>query len=152
MLHKRSKLWYCVLGNLAILTFVMVLVGVFQDSGSEYFRWGPNESLLLISVKLNTWSRWCLALVVISVVKVGDVFVNEIGSPILGFNIYDPDKTNITDFSKNELNVVANLMWSINSVKQVFLTVITVTQIDLALFSAIVSEIASIFTVRLLLN
>ena len=84
--------------------------------------------------------------------KIGEAIVNEIGSPILGFNVYNPDKKIITDFTKNELNFLANAMWMINGVRGVISVVITITQFDLALSSVLLSEIASIFTVRFLLN
>lgn len=29
--------------------------------------------------------------------------INDIASPILGFNIYNPDKNEISEFGKNEL-------------------------------------------------
>ena len=44
--------------------------------------------------------------------------------PILGFNVYNPDKKIITDFSKNELNFLANLMFTINSIKSIFMVII----------------------------
>lgn len=89
---------------------------------------------------------------IIGVLRVGEVFVNEIGSPVLGFNVYNPDKKVITDFTKNELNFLANAMWLTNGVRSVFSVVASVSQIDLALCSVFISELASIITVRLLLN
>ena len=78
--------------------------------------------------------------------------VNEIGSPILGFRVYNPDKKVIDDFSKNELNFLANAMWFVNGFRGVLMAVITITQVDIAFSGMIVSEIVSIFAVRHLLN
>jgi hypothetical protein len=85
-------------------------------------------------------------------VKSCDVLVNELGSPILGFRVYDPDKTIIDDFTKNELNFLANAMWFTNGFRGVLMAVITVTQIDIAFSGMIISELVSIGTVRHLLN
>ena len=81
-----------------------------------------------------------------------EVLVNELGSPILGFRVYNPDCKVITDFTKNELNVLANAMWFVNSFRRVLMVVVSVTQVDLAFAGMLISEIVSIFTVRILLN
>jgi hypothetical protein len=88
----------------------------------------------------------------IALIKGCDVLVNELGSPILGFRVYNPDKKNIDDFNKNELNFLANSMWFTNSFRNILMAVITVTQIDIAFSGMFISEIVSIFTVRHLLN
>ena len=85
-------------------------------------------------------------------VKGCDVLVNEIGSPILGFRVYNPDKKIIDDFTKNELNFLANSMWFVNGFRTVLMAVVTITQVDIAFSGMIISEIVSIFTVRHLLN
>jgi hypothetical protein len=148
----KQKLWYCLLGNAATLLFSASLVAAFRDASSTYFRFGPQPDLLLVSVPLHTWGRWWTALAMIGILRIGEVIVNEIGSPILGFNVYNPDKKVITDFTKNELNFLANAMWFINGVRSVFTVIVSISQMDLALCSVVISEIASIFTVRILLN
>lgn len=72
--------------------------------------------------------------------------------PVLGFNIYNPDKTHITDFSKGELNFYANAMYFTSAVRGVLMTVVAISQIDIAIFSVFVREFTTIFTVRALLN
>ncbi len=52
----------------------------------------------------------------------------------------------------NELNFLANTMYFVNGLRGVCMVVISISQIDIALISVIVSEITSIWTVRLLLN
>lgn len=128
------------------------MVVTLRDDSSVYFRWGPSDSLLLVSAKLNTWFRWCAAMAVIALLRGVKVVVNEIGSLILGFNVYNPDKKVITEFTKNELNVITNCMWMCNSLRGIFTTIVAVTQVDLALGSVLVSEIVSFFTVRHLLS
>lgn len=152
MISAKTKLVYCIIANFAILCLAIIIVVMLKDEASKYFRFGPNEDLILVSVKVNTWVRWVMSLVVIGIFRVGEVIVNEIGSPILGFSIYNPDKTHITEFTKNELNFLANSMWIINGIRGVFMIVISITQFDLALASVVISEITSIFTIRMLLN
>ena len=78
--------------------------------------------------------------------------IDEIANPIISFNIYNPDKTVIEDFSKNELQIYGNLLYGIDATKQVFLIMVSITQIDIALVSMFASELASIVTIRMLLN
>tara|TARA_Y100000816_G_scaffold287546_2_gene270495 strand:+ start:331 stop:672 length:342 start_codon:yes stop_codon:yes gene_type:complete len=85
----------------------------------------------------------------IRIVKVG---VAELTDPILSFTIYNPDKKNIPDFTKNELQFYANYIYLIGSLRYVFTLMITIAQIDLAIFSVIIGEITSFFTIRMLLN
>ena len=125
---------------------------LFKDSGGKYFHYGPNTDLFLVSVKVDTWTKWITSLIIIGIIKIGEVIVNEIGYPILSFNVYNPDKIIIKGFTKNELNFLANAMYFINSLRGVFMIVISVTQIDMALISVLISEITSIWTVRMLLN
>ena len=91
-------------------------------------------------------------LLVIAIVKISDVLIQEIGSPIIGFNIYNPDKKIIKEFTKNELQFYGNSMYLINAIKAVLLIMVSISQIDIALWGVFVSETASIFTIRMLLN
>lgn len=151
-METRTKLWYCLIGNFVVLLVTILLVFLFRDKNSNYFRFGPQSDLILISIKIDTWFNYSFAIFIIGILKIGELIVNDIGSPILGFNVFNPDKKVITDFTKNELNFLANSMWFINSIRNVFGVIISVTQIDLALANVLISEITSIFTIRYLLN
>lgn len=151
-MDTRKKLIYCLIGNFVAMLAVVLVVSLFKDDSSTYLRFGPSDDLILVSIKINTWGKWSGALLFIAVIRGCEVLVNEIGSPILGFNVYNPDKKVITDFTKNELNIYANTMWTLNSLRSVLMVIINITQFDLALSSVIVSELVSIFTVRMLLN
>ena len=152
MLTNSRKVWMCLIGNIITMILVLILVSIFKDDNSTYFRFGPNNNLIVISILIDTWGKWVGLLLFIGIIKSCDVLVNELGSPILGFRIYNPDKKIIDDFTKNELNFLANAMWFTNSFRSVFMTVVNITQIDIALCGMIMSEIISIFTVRHLLN
>ena len=81
-----------------------------------------------------------------------DVIIRELGLPVLDFNVYNPDKKVITDFTRNELNYLSNSMFMVSAIKGVFNTVISITQLDLALITVIVKELTSIVAIRFLLN
>ncbi len=152
MLTNSRKVWLCLIGNVIAMILVLIFVCIFRDDSSKYFRFGPNEDLIVISILINTWNKWFGLILFIGIIKSCDVLVNELGSPILGFRIYNPDKKVIDDFTKNELNFLANAMWFTNSFRSVLMVVVNITQFDIALSGMIMSEILSIFTVRHLLN
>ena len=80
------------------------------------------------------------------------MIIGEIAHPIIGFNIYNPDKKEINDFTKFELQLYGNIMYFIDSVRSVLMIMLSITQIDIALFGTVICEITSIFTIRMLLN
>jgi hypothetical protein len=81
-------------------------------SQSPYFRFGPNEDFIFISVQINTTQKYCRLLALIFVNDVIRVIIQEFGSPILFMNVYNPDKKEITEFSKFQLYFYANSMFS----------------------------------------
>tara|TARA_B100000424_G_scaffold257058_1_gene237626 strand:- start:196 stop:732 length:537 start_codon:yes stop_codon:yes gene_type:complete len=148
----NKKLKICVLSNLLLLAFVITLILIFRDDNSTYLRWGPQQDLIIISVAINDMTKYFLLLGVIAIIKISDVVIAEIASPIIGFNIYNPDKKVITEFTKNELQFYGNSMYLIDAIKAVLLIMVNISQIDIALWGVIVSESTSLFTIRMLLN
>ena len=114
--------------------------------------YGPNDNLYILSIKINTQQKYIFLQFFLLFVEFSRVFTNEIASPILGFNIYNPDKKIITEFTKNELQLLANMMWLINSLTNSLFVMITISQIDIAILRTIYSEITTIITIRMLLN
>ena len=84
--------------------------------------------------------------------KICKVFVNELGMPILGFNIYDPNRKVVEGFTGKELQIQANLMYMMNSISYVFTLQLAIIQLDIAILSVVFSELASIPTIYLLLK
>jgi len=151
-MDNRGQVWICLLCNALLACVTIFVVSIFRDSKSTYFRYGPSYDLIIISVCVNTWEKWAIVLFFISISEICNVAINEIGSPILGFSVYNPDKKIITEFSKNELQFLANAMFTINGVRKIMTLVINVTQVDLAIWGMFISEFTSVFTIRFLLN
>ena len=72
--------------------------------------------------------------------------------PILSFNIYDPKAKKIEGFTKNELQIQANTMFMLNSIRHVLTLQLSIIQIDIAILGAIFDELAAIPTIHLLLK
>lgn len=147
-----KKLTICLVVNTIILLVVIVLVSCFADKQAAYWRWGPGSDLIVISVNINTWNRYLLLNLIIFVIRISQVLVEELGMPVLGFSIYNPDKKVVEDFTKNQLQFFANSMFIVSGLRGVFLQMVTIAQIDIAIISLLVSEGASFITIRILLN
>jgi len=70
----------------------------------------------------------------------------------MGFSIFNPDKKVIHDFGKVELQIYANLFWLISALRSTINILISISQFDIALLRVIYSELASVYTIRILLN
>ena len=152
MRNKAQKVRTCIWANLCLLVMIAIPIVLMDNGTSTYFRWGWSDHLVLISIPINTKLRYVSACVYIVLIKASGVLIGEIANPILGFNIYNPDKKVITEFSKRELQLYGNTLWFIDGFKSLMLIMVSITQIDLALVGMLSSEIMSIFTIRMLLN
>jgi hypothetical protein len=139
------------LANCGILAVTVTLVTVFADH-SPYWRFGYNSDLVVVSVRIDTLERYLALLFVIGFIHASRVVVEEVGMPVLGFTIYNPDKKHVEEFSKNELQFFANAMFMVSGLRSIFMMVVSISQIDLAIWSLVVSEFTSLFTIRMLLN
>lgn len=151
-MNINKQLRLCVFFNGLLLSFTVVIILAFKSSQDKYWNYGPSDELVLISVKIDTWRKYCVLLCFIAVSKIAQCIIGEVAHPIIGFNIYNPDKTEITDFGKFELQFYGNTMYLIDGIRGVLMTIVSITQIDIALFGVFISEITSIFTIRWILN
>jgi AAA+ ATPase superfamily predicted ATPase len=103
-------------------------------------------------VQINTTQKYCSLLTLIFVNDIIRVIIQEFGDPVLYMNVYNPDKKEITEFSKSQLYFYANSMFLINNIRYIFTILISVTQIDIALFSVLVEQLIVIITIKMLLN
>jgi len=151
-MKNNYKLRYCVVLNFILFLIILFAILICKDDNNYYMTYGPNDNLYVLSIKINTPQKYIFLQFFLLFVEFSRVFTNEIASPILAFNIYNPDKTTITEFTKNELQLLANIMWLINSLTSALFVLITISQFDIAILRIIYSEITTIFTIRLLLN
>ena len=148
--NRRLRL--CVFGNLLVLGAILSLIIVFDSSGSKYWRFGPSPDLVLISAVIDTWTRYWIVVGIIGTLKITQCFIAEIAHPIIGFRIYNPDLHVITDFTKLQLQSYGNSMYMLDAIRDVLMIIVSITQVDIALWGVLFSEGASIFAIRMLLN
>lgn len=148
-MRPLPKVRACLALNVALLTAVFGCAVAFA-SDTPYFRWGPHADLVVVSVVVDTPGRYAALLALLAAAGVVKVVVSEIGEPVLIFNVYNPDKAVITDFSRAQLLVYANLFFLVSNARRVFEVLVTVTQIDIALFAVLTEQLASIAVVSFL--
>ena len=121
-------------------------------SMGNFMQFGPNKDLNVMGLVLNTWSSYMWFVGCVVIFRIVQTWVHEIAHPIIGFRIYDPDLKVIEDFTRAELQLYGNLMYLFDAVRKVFMTMVAITQIDIAMWGALAGEITSIFTIRRLLR
>ena len=81
-----------------------------------------------------------------------DMLVSEFAKPVMAFNIYNPDKETITDFTHLELQFFAQSLWVINGVRGALVLVVSISQFDVAVAKVVYSELTGVFTIFMLLR
>ena len=84
----KKKIQLCIFINFLLLMMLSTLMFEFA-SDSKYFRIGPHEDFVLVSVQINTYSKYYLLLTIITILGFTEVMIEDLGLPILTFNIYN---------------------------------------------------------------
>jgi hypothetical protein len=151
-LTPKQRLKICIVGQLLVLISVIIPTVLLANKNSTYYRFGPNEELIIISIKIDTWSKYGILLGYTMIFRICKVFINELGMPILTFNIYNPNQKRIEDFTRMELQVLGNIMFTLNAISYAITLQLSILQIDIAVLSGIFSELAAIPTIYILLK
>ena len=109
-MNVRQKLKLSIIGSFLVLMMVVIPIFILDNGESTYFRYGWHDDFILISVPINNSARYFFAVLFVVLTRAGEVFIGEIANPIVGFNIYNPDKKVITEFTKIELQLYGNLL------------------------------------------
>ena len=150
-MKQLNKIRICLILNVSVVSFISYYITNFAEN-SKYFRFGPHEDFIFISVPIDTNEKYISLLVLIFFNDLIRVLVQEIGEPILGFTVYNPDKKDITEFTKTQLYFYANSIYFVNNIRYIFNLLINITQIDIALFSILIEQIVSGIVIYFLLN
>lgn len=151
-MNVQRRLKLCIVAS-GILTAVIVVMAFTYSSTSGWFSFGPNDNLVISGIPINTTTRYAVLVAIIVVNSVVDLVVQEFANPIMGFNIYNPDKHVITDFaSKTQLQFLASMFWATTNLRAVFSILVSITQVDLAIIKWVALELTAIATVHFLLS
>ena len=154
-MKTKTKLLYCLLGNIMLFIFLIIIINCFKIHNT-YFRFGvpsiKDKPLIVISIKIDNYFKYIGLLIVITIINVSKIIIDSVGTPIIDWNIFNPDKIKIVDFNKNELLIYSNLFYLFSGLRGLFTILISITQFDIALYSVLVEQIASFFIINYLLE
>lgn len=150
-MNQKTKVRICLIVNVLLLSLIATIVFVL-DSSSNYFRFGPHEDFVLISVKIDNYDKYFFLLVLITIVNITKILIEDLCTPILTFTIYNPDKQTIEHFTKAELRFYSTSLFLVNNIRYIFEIMITISQIDIALFSVLIEQITGVYTINFLLK
>ena len=151
-ISPKTRIKICIIGQLLLLISVIIPTTLLANKESTYYRFGPNDDLIIISIKIDTWLKYGILMIYILIFRICKVFITELGMPILTFNIYNPNQKKIEDFTRMELQVLGNIMFTLNAISYAITLQLSILQIDIAVLSGIFSELAAIPTIHILLK
>lgn len=150
-INSKKRAILSVLLNFFYVIILIFLLLLFSEK-SKYMTFGPNENLNIMGFTIDTWYKWSILSIILIITSIFDVLANEFGMPYVSFRIYNPDCKIIDDIKPLELQLLANTIYALSSIKYIFYVVISVTQIDLALIKILTGELLAIYTVRIMIN
>ena len=148
----RDVVYKCLYANVLLLIFVAIVVLSQVDASSKYFRFGPASDFYVSGVLIDTNIKYIFLLCVILVMKIVKTVVNSFSSSKLFFRIYNENVHDLYCFGKTELELIYFILGLSSGLRSVIEFLISVTQIDIAVFSVIVAEVSSLVIVRVLLK
>ena len=151
-LPVHTKLKLCIVANVILVGGITLFVCISTKVHDTYMRFGPQPDLKLLGIAIDTWSRYWTFQFFLGCVQITDVVIQDLANPIMGFNIYNPDKKIITEFTKNELQMYAQTFWFLSSIKGALMLLVSITQLDIAISKCVYNELAGVLAIRILLN
>jgi len=151
-ISPKARLKICIIGQLLLLISAIIPTILLANKESTYYRFGPSDNLIIISIKIDTWLKYGILMIYILIFRICKVFITELGMPILTFNIYNPNQKKIEGFTRMELQVLANIMFTLNAIRYALTLQLSILQIDIAIISGVFDELAAIPTIYILLN
>ena len=151
-MNKLFILKLCVSINLFFLTIFILSFFIFNNGTSNYFRIGWSDDFLFVSMYIDTPQKYFTLCFFIMTLNISEIFLNDVAYPIINFSTYNPYKTEIHDFTRNELEFYSNIIYFVQGTKKLLQIATTVSQIDLAFLTLISSQISIFFVIRYLLN
>ena len=138
--------------NLLFLFIFMCSIMVYTDKYSSYLQLGWSNNFVFASIIINSPLKYFLLCLYIIVLNISEIFLNDIAVPLIQFSTYNPYKTEITDFSRCELESYSNIIFFIQTTKKFIQIYVTFSQIDIAFVSLISSQAAVAMAIKYLLD
>jgi len=136
----NKKIQICITVNFSLL--VIIAAFVFNYADSKMLRVGYSKDLIVMGIVIDTSTKYLFLHICIFFVEFWHSIIYEYANPIMYFNVFDADKKVITDFGKTELQIYAQSLWFLTTLKHGIMTLVAIQQIDITLCKIVYSEIA----------
>ena len=147
-INKKIKI--CVFFNLLLVIAIIIIITLNADK--KLLKIGYSNELYIIGVQINSFNKYLLLHFIIFTIEFCYTLIYEYANPIVYFNIFNIDKKEITEFGKLELQIYAQSLWFLCSLKNAIMIIVSITQLDIAISKVIYNEIAVAIVIRILLN
>ena len=150
-LTNKQKVRYTLMMYVVSICSAICFI-VLNNISSPYFKIGPSENLIIFNVKIDTPAKYIYSQLFMIYINFIEIISVEGAAPILYFRIFNPELKIINDFTKNELifyNITLNF---VAALRTAILIVVSITQIDFVILSAIYYQTMSIFITNHLLK
>ncbi len=109
---------------------------------SDYYSFGPSNNLMLafVNIPINTWSKYIAILFYIIVNCSLKVVGGDFVYPWINAVVMNPEVPIIQD--RFIVFLLTNYYWTINSFNDIFFFALTMSQVDLAIATAVSSSIS----------
>lgn len=146
--HRHAK-WLPSLALISVLTAVLVITVsiLFQDKDNTYFKIGPHDQLIVISVRIDTMNKYIYLVIITILVTLARAIQSEIGSSVLRYLIYDFKVDEIHDVNRYSLMFYANIIYFFQGLRDVFLILASISQIDVSLVILFTYQIVCFFSI-----
>ena len=140
MLSINNKIQICIAVNFALLIIISSFIFTFADR--KMLRIGYSNDLIVLGIAIDNWQKYLSLHICIFFTEFCHSIIYEYANPIMYFNVFNVDKKVITDFGKIELQIYAQSLWFLTTLKNGIMVLVAIQQIDITICKIIYSEIA----------
>jgi hypothetical protein len=149
-MQVNKTIQVCIVINGVLLSCIAGIVFRFADE--RMLKVGYSKDLVILGVTIDTFDKYLFLQFMIFLVEFCYALIYEYANPIMYFSIFNADKVIINDFSKLELQIYAQSIWFLTSLKNGLMLLVAIQQIDITLSKIFFNEIAAAIVIRNLLN
>lgn len=140
ILTVNNRIQICIIVNFGLLMIIGCFVFNFADS--NMLRIGFSKDLIVMGIVIDTLEKYLILHLCIFFVEFCHSIIYEYANPIMFFNVFNDDKKIITDFGQFELQLYAQSLWFLTTIKNGLMILVAITQIDITICKIVYSEIA----------
>ncbi len=126
-----------------IVVVLWISLGMFS---SDYYRFGPSDTLMLafVDIPINTWPKYMVIISYVIIDCLLKVVSGDFVYPWINAVVMNPSIT--IKQNKSTTYILTNYYWGLNSFNTIFFFALSMSQVDFALVGAISGIIAGMIS------